>query len=90
MKSVPFFKDGVNALAHNDYGPFILYREKGEFPQRFFTKRIPVVIFFDPDKEESIDESLDYKNVSDFVKKYKVEVLKESIKGKVPFIKDKM
>jgi len=64
-------KEEVNTLVHKKYVPLILNREKGEFPKKFFTKRIPVVIFIDPSKEEAIHESLGYKNVSDFVKELK-------------------
>lgn len=64
-------KEEVNALVHKDYVPLILNREKGEFPKKFYTKRIPVVLFIDPNKEETVHESLGYKNVSDFVKELK-------------------
>ena len=65
-------KEEVNSLVHKDYIPLILNREKGEFPQKFLTKRIPVVIFIDPYKEEALHESLGFKNVSDFVKELKI------------------
>ena len=60
-------KDEVNLLVHNKYIPLILNREKGEYPKKFYTKRIPVVMFIDPNKEEKIRESLGYKKVKEFI-----------------------
>jgi len=64
-------KEEVNTLIHKDYVPLILNREEGAFPKKFHTKRIPVVLFIDPLKEEVVHKSLGYKNVSDFVKELK-------------------
>jgi hypothetical protein len=61
-------KDEVNSIVQKNYIPLILNREKGAFPKKFFTKRIPVVMFIDPNSEEVVHESLGYKNVKDFVK----------------------
>jgi len=61
-------KEEINTLVHQKYVPLILNREKGEYPQKFFTKRIPVVMFIDPNSEEKIGESLGFKNVKDFMK----------------------
>ena len=60
-------KDEVNSIVQRKYVPLILNREKGEYPKKFYTKRIPVVIFIDPNKEEKIRESLGYKKVKEFV-----------------------
>ena len=60
-------KDEVNLLVHNKYIPLILNREKGEYPKKFYTTRIPVVMFIDPNKEEKIRESLGYKKVKEFI-----------------------
>ena len=61
-------KEEVNTLIHKKYVLLILNREKGEYPKKFFTKRIPVVMFINPNTEETIHESLGFKNVKDFVK----------------------
>ena len=59
-------KDEVNEIVQKKYIPLILNREKGEYPKQFYTKRIPVVMFIDPNKEEKIRESLGYKKVKEF------------------------
>jgi len=64
-------KDEVNLLVHKKYIPLILNREKGEYPKKFYTKRIPVVMFIDPNNEEKIRESLGYKKVKEFVEELK-------------------
>ncbi|PHR55109.1 MAG: thioredoxin [Arcobacter sp.] len=60
-------KDEVNSIVQKKYIPLILNREKGEYPKKFYTKRIPVVIFIDANKEEIIRESLGYKKVKAFI-----------------------
>ena len=60
-------KDEVNEIVQSKYIPLILNREKGEYPKQFYTKRIPVVMFIDANKEEKIRESLGYKKVKEFV-----------------------
>ena len=64
-------KDEVNLIVHKKYIPLILNREKGEFPKKFYTKRIPVVLFINPKTEEIVHQSLGFKNTSDFVKELK-------------------
>lgn len=60
-------KEEVNSIVQKKYIPLILNREKGEFPKKFYTKRIPVVMFINPKNEEKIRESLGYKKVKEFV-----------------------
>ncbi len=60
-------KEEVNAIVQKKYIPLILNREKGEYPKKFYTKRIPVVMFIDPNKEEKLRESLGYKKVKEFI-----------------------
>ncbi|MDF1881832.1 thioredoxin family protein [Sulfurimonas sp. MAG313] len=60
-------KEKVNLIVHKKYIPLILNREKGNYPKQFYTKRIPVVMFINPNNEEKIKESLGYKKVKDFV-----------------------
>jgi len=60
-------KEEVNTLVHKKYVPLILNREKGKYPKKFFTKRIPVVMFINTNTEETIHESLGFKNVKDFL-----------------------
>ena len=60
-------KEEVNSLVQKKYVPLILNREKGEYPKQFYTKRIPVVMFIDANKEEVVRESLGYKKVEAFM-----------------------
>jgi len=64
-------KDEVNLLVQKKYIPLILNREKGEYPKQFYTKRVPVVMFIEPNKEKKIRESLGYKKVKAFVEELK-------------------
>jgi len=56
----------IDKMIHEKYVPLILNRQKGKFPKKFDSKRIPTVFFIDPKNETLLYQSVGYKNRKDF------------------------
>ena len=61
----------IDTAIHNKYVPLILNRQKGKFPKKFDSKRVPTVYFIDPNNESLVYKSVGYRNKKDFTQELK-------------------
>jgi tryptophan synthase alpha subunit len=59
-------KKSVNSFVMDKYVPLILNREKGAFPKKFDTPRIPTTFFIAPKDDRLIYSEMGYKTKSEF------------------------